>query len=93
MDSKIQKLLELQVPKEVQKRPICVSPLNVVSNAGGRHRLTVGLQWVNIFIRTQSLEQSELTELRHIVRPGDQFTKLDLENGFYDISVLESSLQ
>lgn len=69
------------------------APLGVVPEAGGRHRLTLDLRWVNESISTPSLEQSELTELRHIVGPGDQFTKLDLENGFWDVSVAESSLK
>lgn len=93
VDSEIQILLELQVAKEVQQRPICVSLQVVVPKAGGRHRMLLDLRWVNESISTPSLEQSELTELRRIVRPGDQFAKLDLENGFWDLSVVESSIK
>lgn len=65
VDSEIQILLELQVAKEVQERPICVSLQVVVPKAGGRHRLILDLRWVNESISTPSLEQSKLTELRH----------------------------
>ena len=56
-----------------KEAPIYVLPLNVVSNAGGRHRPSVDLQCVNASISTQRLGQSELTELRHIVSQKIRF--------------------
>ena len=78
VDSKIQKLLTSQVDKEVQEHPICVS----IPKAGRKHRLILDLWWVNDSISTPSLRQSDITELRHFARPGDQFKKLDPQSGF-----------
>lgn len=91
MDSEIQKLIDLQVVIEVQERPICVSPLGVVPKAGRKYRLILDLRWVNESVSTPSFRQSDLTELRHIARTGDQFTKFDLENGFWHVPVAKSS--
>lgn len=61
VDSKIQKLLTLQVEKEVQEHPICVS----IPKAGRKHQLILDLWWVNDSISTSSFRQSDITELRH----------------------------
>eukprot|EP01122_Echinamoeba_exundans_P007166 TRINITY_DN213_c0_g1_i6.p2 TRINITY_DN213_c0_g1~~TRINITY_DN213_c0_g1_i6.p2 ORF type:complete len:549 (+),score=20.96 TRINITY_DN213_c0_g1_i6:1731-3377(+) len=87
----LQRLVDQGALTEVQARPYLVLPIGVVPKKGGKRRLIHNLRYLNKFLAARKFKYEDISTIAEIVQEGDWMTVLDVQDGFYHISIHPAS--
>lgn len=80
--------------REVQARPKVVLPLNVIpKRQEGKFRLLLDGRKVNEFLYCPRFKFERLTELEHLLQPGEFMMGVDLKDGYWQLRMSEEAQQ
>ena len=83
----IEELLQSQCVAEVESCPKVCSPLQVVTNAGGKMRLVLDLGYVNSFLWNDKFRYEDIKLVMQMFRQGDYFITFDLKSGYQHVDI------
>lgn len=72
---------------ETPYKPYLVLPIGVVPKKSGKLRLIHNLRYLNKFLAARKFKYEDISTIAEIVQPDDWMTVLDVEDGFYHISI------
>jgi ribonuclease HI len=83
VDQEILRLIQVGAVKEVKLKPRVISPIGVVPKKNNKKRLIVDLRFVNQHIALPSFKMENLQLAMDLVKPKDNFVKIDLKDGYF----------
>ena len=83
----INKLLQDNCIKEVQRAPVCVNPLSVAEKP--KLRLVIDLRHVNKFIELKKFKYENIRTISEIFDKDDYFFTFDLKSGYHHVKIHE----
>lgn len=100
MDTVVKIVLELRDQKVIEfvsSKPICVSPLGLVSKTvegKQRHRLVFDAsRWINLHVDPPSVKLTHLEKALQLTRPNDYQVIFDLKSAYYNVKIDPSHVQ
>lgn len=88
VDTEINNLLEKgAIVRSDEERGQFISTIFIVPKPGGKFRPVINLRFLNDFIEYNHFKQETFSLFLDIIQKGDWFTKLDMTDGYFHISI------
>ena len=87
IDQELSKLIDSGAIKQVQSKPTCVSPINLVAKKNKKFRLVVDLRRLNEHINNPYIKNEGIDTAASHIQYGDKCVTFDLKDGYHHIPV------
>ena len=87
VSNSIRELIQANCVIESDSCPLVCSPLQVVTNAKGKHRLVIDLRYINQYLKQYKFKYEGLNVIASLFHQGDYMFTFDLKSGYHHVDI------